>query len=241
MKKIKKDVQEECVESRKNVLDQGFVELIDYYPKKADLAIVNSARISFNQRSEVMGKREEGLINFLLKNRHGTPFEAVDFSFHVRLPIVVAREWMRHRVCSYNEISGRYRKLPTEFYLPARSDVRQQRGKPGNYIFEPAPVDVAMKFLDRLQEVYTLASRHYQEALEDGIAKEQARIMLPLALYTEFLYKTNLRSLMNFCSLRSHETAMWEIRQYSKAIEGLVREVVPVAWEAFKKNGRNQP
>lgn len=223
----------------KAVLDKGYVYLVR--SSGTDLDIVNSARVSFNKQVTSLGKADKGLINFLMRERHGTPFEMVDFTFKVKCPIAVMREWIRHRIASYNEMSGRYTKLEPEFYLPAPANVRHQVGKPGAYRYEPVPWDLATKVIQVLDDTYRYCDDKYNTLLSWGIAKEQARLVLPVGIYTKFYFKTNLRSLLNFFSLRSDETAMWEIRQYSLAMEELVKEIVPVAMEAFEKHGRRAP
>ena len=226
-------------EVRVDLLDQGFLSL--EHSAGDDLFIVNAARMSFLQKSVKLTKREEGLINFLMENRHGTPFEMVEFWWHVKCPIFVAREWFRHRIASYNEMSGRYRELPGEFYLPALDAVRTQVGKPGAYSFEPVDPELALKTLERFQAVYDMAWEQYQAMLADGIAKELARAVLPVGIYTEFIFKCNFRSVMNFISLRAAEDALYEIRTYAQSMAKIVANVVPVAWAKFEENGRVSP
>jgi len=221
------------------LLDKGFLVL-----EKAagdDLMIVNAARMSFKQRSLELTSKEEGLINFLMRGRHGTPFEMVEFWWHVKTPIFVAREWMRHRIASYNEMSGRYRELPLEFYLPALEQCRTQVGKPGNYHFEPLPTGVAVAGLEIMKDAYAYSASAYKTLLGMGFAKEVARDVLPVGIYTEFLFKTNLRSLMNFVSLRADEHALYEIRVYAQAMAKMIAEVVPIAWAKFEEHGREVP
>jgi thymidylate synthase (FAD) len=221
------------------MLDHGEIELLDYMGN--DLHIVNAARQSFGQASTELGEKEVGLINFLMRERHGTPFEMVQFMFQVKCPIFVAREWFRHRIASYNEYSGRYTKMMAEYYIPAREQMRKQTGKPGAYTFEPlSGSEAAFTRLD-IENSCRGAWRVYEELLARGVAKEVARMHLPVNMYTQFTWSINLRSLFNFISLRSHETAMWEIRQYSKTIEDLIRPIVPTAFEAFEKHGRTAP
>jgi thymidylate synthase (FAD) len=222
-----------------NLLDKGYVTLERFCG--TDIDIVNSARVSFNKHVTSLSKADKGLINFLMRERHGTPFEMVDFTFKVKCPIAVMREWIRHRIASYNEMSGRYTKLESEFYIPTPVNVRHQVGKPGAYRYEPVPWDLATRVIQILDDTYRYCDDKYKLLLSWGIAKEQARLVLPVGIYTKFYFKTNLRALFNFFSLRSDETAMWEIRQYSLAMEELVKEAVPVAMEAFEKHGRRSP
>ena len=222
-----------------DVLDKGFVRL--EHTAGDDLFIVNAARMSFLQKSTEITKKEEGLINFLMKNRHGTPFEMVEFWWHVKCPITVAREWFRHRIASYNEMSGRYRELPNEFYMPAPEAVRTQVGKPGAYRFEPLDTLKTSVALDIMTDAYAAAWEAYQNLLGLGVAKELARSVLSVGIYTEFMFKCNFRSLMNFISLRADDAAMYEIRQYAQAMAKLTANVVPAAWAKFEENDRTCP
>jgi thymidylate synthase (FAD) len=221
------------------VLDHGFVRLDGAMAD--DLSVVNGARVSFARRKEEMDDSDEGLIRFLMRDRHGTPFEHNSFRFHIRCPIFVAREWMRHRVGSFNEFSLRYAKASDDFYVPEADDVRSQVGKPGAYSFEPVPDDVAETTREQLQAVYDAAYRTYQELVELGVARELARCVLPVGAYTEFYWTVNARSLMNFLSLRNAETAQREIRRYAEACERFLEEKMPVTYAAFVANDRTAP
>jgi thymidylate synthase (FAD) len=221
------------------VLDHGFVRLDGAMAD--DLSVVNGARVSFARRKEEMDDSDEGLIRFLMRDRHGTPFEHNSFRFHIRCPIFVAREWMRHRVGSFNEFSLRYAKASDDFYVPEADDVRSQVGKPGAYSFEPVPDDVAETTREQLQAVYDFAYRTYQELVELGVARELARCVLPVGAYTEFYWTVNARSLLNFLSLRNAETAQREIRRYAEACERFLEEKMPVTYAAFVANDRTAP
>jgi thymidylate synthase (FAD) len=221
------------------VLDHGFVRLDGAMAD--DLSVVNGARVSFARRKEEMDESDEGLIRFLMRDRHGTPFEHNSFRFHIRCPIFVAREWMRHRVGSFNEFSLRYAKASDDFYVPEADDVRSQVGKPGAYSFEPVSEEVAETTRERLQAVYDTAYRTYQELVELGVARELARSALPVGAYTEFYWTVNARSLMNFLSLRNADTAQREIRRYAEACERFLEEQMPVTYAAFVANGRTAP
>jgi thymidylate synthase (FAD) len=222
-----------------SVLDHGFVRLDGALAD--DLSVVNGARVSFARRKEEMDESDEGLIRFLMRERHGTPFEHNAFRFHVRCPIFVAREWFRHRVGSFNEFSMRYARASDEFYVPAPEDVRTQVGKPGAYTFEPVSEELAEETRERLQEVYETAYRTYEELVEAGVAREVARAALPVGAYTEFYWTVNARSLMNFVSLRNSETAQREIRRYAEACERFLEEQMPVTYAAFVANNRTAP
>jgi thymidylate synthase (FAD) len=206
-----------------------------------DLSVVNGARVSFARRKEEMDESDEGLIRFLMRDRHGTPFEHNSFRFHIRAPIFVVREWMRHRVSSFNEFSLRYAKATDDFYVPALEDVRSQVGKPGAYSFEPVSDELAEETREKLQAVYETAYRTYEELVERGVARELARCALPVGAYTEFYWTVNARSLMNFLSLRNAETAQREIRGYAEACERFLEQLMPVTHAAFVANGRVAP
>lgn len=236
-----------------------------------DLAIVNAARVSYAKESEWLwrcsvcnrGNRasgtfglcgclegipirtllpaDAGLINYLMKNRHGTPFEMVVFTFRVKCPIGVSREWMRHRIGSFNEVSTRYVEMEPDFYVPKEEAIRRQIGKPGHYVMEPFPQDEAHGIDACFQQAYRDAYAMYQNMLSWGVAKELARNVLPLGLMTQFIWTVNLRSLLNFLSLRTHPTALLEIRQEAEEVERLARTVVPVAMTAWGEHGRLSP
>jgi thymidylate synthase (FAD) len=221
------------------VLDHGFVRLDDAMAD--DLSVANGARVSFARRKEELDESDEGLIRFLLRERHGTPFEHNAFRFHVRCPIFVAREWFRHRVGSFNEFSLRYAKATDDFYVPEPEDVRSQVGKPGAYSFEPVSDELAETTREQLQAVYETAFRAYEQLVELGVARELARAVLPVGAYTEFYWTVNARSLMNFLSLRNSETAQREIRRYAEACERFLEEKMPVTYAAFVANNRTAP
>jgi thymidylate synthase (FAD) len=221
------------------VLDHGFVRLDDAMAD--DLSVVNAARVSFARRKEEMDEGDEGLIRFLMRERHGTPFEHNSFRFHVRAPLFVAREWFRHRVGSFNEFSMRYARATDDFYVPEPDDVRSQVGKPGAYSFEPVSDELAETTREELKAVYEHAYATYQRLVEQGVARELARAALPVGAYTEFFWTVNARSLMNFVSLRAAETAQREIRRYADAVERFLEERMPITYEAFVANGRVAP
>jgi thymidylate synthase (FAD) len=221
------------------VLDHGFVRLDGALAD--DLSVVNGARVSFARRKTEMDDSDAGLIRFLVRDRHGTPFEHNAFRFHVRCPIFVAREWFRHRVGSFNEFSMRYARATDDFYLPEPEDVRSQVGKPGAYAFEPVSEELAEATREELRAVYEAAYATYERLVEQGVARELARAALPVGAYTEFFWTVNARSLMNFVSLRAAETAQREIRRYADAVERFFEERMPVTYAAFVANGRIAP
>ena len=221
------------------VLDHGFVRLDAAMAD--DLSVVNAARVSFARRKEAMDESDGGLIRFLLRERHGTPFEHNSFRFHVRAPLFVAREWFRHRVGSFNEFSMRYARATDDFYVPEPEDVRTQVGKPGSYSFETVDPELAEATREELRAVYDAAYATYESLVERGVARELARLVMPVGAYTEFYWTINARSLMNFVSLRAAETAQREIRRYAEACERFLEEKMPVTHAAFVAAGRVAP
>ena len=221
-----------------SVLDKGFVALDGALA--SDLAVVNGARVSFNQESDELGERDEGLIRFLIRERHGSPFEHGYFRFLVKAPLFVVREHHRHRSGhSYNEWSGRYSKMEPEFYVP--DNVRTQVGKPGAYSFEPVDEETREAARREIEENGERAFEAYERMLEQGVAKEIARAVLPLSTYTKYYWSCNPRSLMHFCGLRNHENAQWEIRQFAAAAESFLERLMPVTHAAFVANDRTAP
>jgi thymidylate synthase (FAD) len=230
---------EVITENTISVLDHGFVRLDD--SMASDLSVVNGARVSFARHKTEMDESDEGLIRFLMRDRHGTPFEHNAFRFHVRAPLFVAREWFRHRVGSFNEFSMRYAKATDDFYVPEPEDVRSQVGKPGAYSFEPVDPELAERTREELQALYDAAYTTYTRLVEEGVARELARLAMPMGAYTEFYWTVNARSLMNFISLRAAETAQREIRRYADACERFFAEKMPVTHAAFLDSGRVAP
>jgi thymidylate synthase (FAD) len=221
------------------VLDHGFVRLDD--AMASDLSVVNGARVSFARRKEEMEEADAGLIRFLMRERHASPFEHSVFRFHVRSPIFIAREWFRHRWGSFNEFSMRYAKATDEFYVPEPEDVRSQVGKPGAYSFEPVSDELAERTREELQAVYETAYETYERLVEAGVARELARSVIPVGAYTEFFWTVNARALMNFVSLRAADAAQREIRMYAEAVESFFEQKMPVTHAAFVAAGRIAP
>jgi thymidylate synthase (FAD) len=226
-------------ESTIEVLDHGFVRLDDAMAD--DLSVVNGARVSFARRKTEMDNSDEGLIRFLMRDRHGSPFEHNAFRFHIRCPIFVAREWFRHRIGSFNEFSMRYAKATDDFYVPEATDVRSQVGKPGAYSFEPVSDELADQAREEIQAVYDQAFATYERLVEAGVARELARAVMPVGAYTQFYWTVNARALMNFVSLRNSEFAQLEIRRYAEAVEEFLARQMPVTHAAFVANNRMSP
>jgi thymidylate synthase (FAD) len=221
------------------VLDHGFVRLDGAMAD--DLAVVNGARVSFARLRTELDEADKGLIRFLMRERHATPFEHAVFRFHVRCPIFVAREWVRHRWSSFNEFSMRYARATDDFYVPEAEDVRTQVGKPGAYSFDPVDPELAETTREELRAVYETAYATYERLVEQGVARELARAVLPVGAYTEFYWTVNARALMNFVSLRAADTAQREIRRYADAVEHFLAEKMPITYEAFVASGRVAP
>ena len=220
------------------ILDKGFIALDGAFA--SDLAVVNAARVSFNAHSQELSSRDEGLIRYLIRNRHGSPFEHGYFRFLVKAPLFVVREHHRHRAGhSYNEWSGRYSKMRAEFYVP--DNVRTQVGKPGSYTFEPVDEETRETARQEIERQSQEAFAAYERMLELGVAKEVARTVLPLNMYTTYYWSCNPRSLMHFCSLRNSEFAQYEIRQYAHAAESFLERHMPVTHAAFVANDRTAP
>ena len=210
------------------VLDFGVVRLVDFMG--GDSAVVQSARVSFG-KGMTNDERDRRLILFLLANGHETPFEHSVFKFHIKCPIFVARQWFRHRMASYNEISGRYTEMKEEFCLPEQ--LRTQKAR--NYKYGELDSAQNTELLKKIADHYNASFELYKELLDRGVAKEHSRIVLPLSLYTQFYWTINSRSLMNFVKLRIDEHAQYEIRQYAHAINDIFKEKMPWTHEAFVK------
>jgi thymidylate synthase (FAD) len=213
-------------------LDKGFVRLIDVMGD--DRAIVQAARVSYGEGTRTPSD-DRKLIRYLMRHRHTSPFEMVEFKFHIKLPIFVARQWIRHRTANVNEYSGRYSILREEFYEPEPEQIRPQSplNKQGR-ASTPLPEAQAQAILERLRRTQQALYAEYQELLAQNVARELARINLPLSLYTEWYWKIDLHNLFHFLRLRLDEHAQYEIRVYARTIAGIVKVVVPLAWEAFE-------
>lgn len=217
------------------VLDHGFVRLVDHMG--SDLSVVRAARVSHDAAWRVGTEKDDArLIHYLWKHKHTTPFEAVTFTFEVKAPIFVLRQWHRHRTWSFNEVSARYTELPEEYYLPAIDQIRKQsttnkqgRGEP----LDELQADYAHHWLmDNNKQSF----RCYQGLLERGVARELARTVLPVATYSHMFATVNLLNLFRFMTLRSDEHAQYEIRVYSDAMLKLVNNIVPVCVAAYAGN-----
>ncbi len=222
------------------ILDKGFIRLDAC--DATDLSVVNAARVSFGAKSEELSDKDKGLIGFLMREKHGTPFEHNFFRFHIKAPIFVVREWFRHRIgWSYNEYSGRYSEMPQEAYMPEPEQMRTQVGKPGSYTFEQMEDWEAETARTAIKLGYFQAFNAYDMLLSKGVAKEVARLVIPVGAYTESYAKTNARALMNFINLRGDSNAQWEIQQYSNGLETIFEKQMPVTYSHFAYNGKVAP
>lgn len=222
---------------------------VDYlYGSGGDLAVVRAARVSTKGKNEPT-EDAPGLINFLMANRHGTPFEHNSMTFFVSAPIFVFREFHRHRIgFGYNEESGRYKQLDPVFYLPPAHRPLVQEGKPGHYIFVPGTQDQHDLTTSMLKTTYRVAYGSYEAMLGQGVAKEVARAALPVAIYSSMYVTCNARSLMSFLSLRTKDESskfpsypQWEIEQVALALEAEFAKTFPITHNSFCKNGRVSP
>jgi len=199
-----------------------------------DTSIVQAARVSYGKGTKTVSE-DRNLIRYLMRHRHTSPFEMVEYKFHVKLPIFVARQWIRHRTANVNEYSGRYSILPDEFYIPSPDDVRKQsRTNKQGRSDEPIDIETANEFIEDLQKTQNLLYERYNWYLSHEIARELARINLPLSTYTEWYWKIDLHNLFHFLELRLHPTAQFEIREYAKVIAQIVKATCPIAYEAFE-------
>lgn len=221
-----------------DVLDNGEIELLDCMA--SDIDVVNAAKVSFATYVKELDESSIGLIKYLMRNKHATPFEHCVFKFRIKAPIFVTREWMRHRWSSFNEMSMRYHQPANiDYYTPAYNKIRKQIGKPGAYSFEEiSDPEVKDAFYSIFQQTVLQADEAYYKLIDLGIAKEIARCVLPVTQYTEFIWTVNARSLINFISLRNEGNAQYEINEYAKIIEDIFQEKMPISHEAFIESGR---
>ncbi len=234
-----------------NVLDHGFVRLVSYMqPAKpdvklvdgewedswtGDLEIVRNARASYDTdwRTGDDSGKDEKLVNYLYKNKHTSPFEAMVFTFEIKAPIFVIRQWHRHRTWSYNEVSARYTELPEEFYVPP---ALYEQGQGNKQMSADKVITSNEMFLKEMEYQNTQAFNLYHCMLKAGVSRELARTVLPLSTYSRFFGTVNLHNLFKFCSLRLHPHAQAEIQVYARALLDLVKPICPIAVQAFEEN-----
>jgi thymidylate synthase (FAD) len=215
------------------LLDSGSLRLIDVMPAvDADGAIVSAARVSYAAGTKATSSKR-ALLRYLMRNRHNSPFEMVEFKFHVKAPIFVARQWFRHRTGSFNEVSARYSILPDEVYSPAAASIEAQAvdNKQGR---QPGLTESVQEFAAMtLKQMPAHAFSDYNTLIELGVARELARMILPVSTYTEFIWKVDLLNLMKFIQLRADSHAQYEIRVYAEALAKIVEARAPLTFEAF--------
>lgn len=231
MAHVKNEKADALLDKEFKVLDHGFVRLVDYMG--GDAAIVQAARVSYGEGTKKVSE-DRALIRYLMRRRHTSPFEMVEFKFHVKLPIFVARQWIRHRTANVNEYSGRYSVMKEEFYIPEAKDIRFQStvNKQGR-AEEEVPDELKRRFIDFLKRTHAASYEEYERLIDQGLARELARIGLPLSLYTEWYWKIDLHNLFHFLRLRLDPHAQLEIRQYANIMADMVKIVCPMAYEAF--------
>lgn len=216
-------------------LDHGFVRLIEVMGD--DASIVQAARVSYGQGTKSV-RADRGLIFYLMQHQHTTPFEMVEFKFHCKMPIFVARQWIRHRTANVNEVSGRYSVMEDIFWTPSLEDLRKQSftnrqgSVEGDIISEPEAREIQKTFMEDQRRIYD-EYRHY---LNVGVAREVARANLPLSIYTEWYWKIDLHNLLHFLQLRLDPHAQKEIRIYAEAMAHFVKQKCPIVWESFEEH-----
>lgn len=228
---------EKILDKEFKVLDKGFIRLVDYMG--TDARIVQSARVSYGEGTKTV-REDAALIDYLLRNKHTSPFEQVVFTFHVKLPIFVARQWIRHRTARLNEISGRYSILKAEFYVPAGNDIALQSSdnKQGR-MNEAVPQDLQNEVINSLQKQQEEIYAGYSKLLDKNIARELARINLPLSTYTEWYWQIDLHNLFHFLRLRMDAHAQKEIRDYAEVMFEICKTVTPLACASFERHRKN--
>lgn len=220
-----------------NVLDHGFVRLVD--SMGSDLSVVRSARVSYD--ADWRAGEDEGsdvrLINYLIRNKHTSPLEAVQFTFEVKCPMFVARQWMRHRSWGFNEVSARYSVLPNEMYVPGRGHIGVQNSD-NKQMRDLVEVDEAHELMciEAIRTANNAAYSVYEKLIKDKCPREIARGVLPMNIYTHFFATVDLHNLMHFLKLRDHAHSQYEIQVYAKGMTDLIEPIVPVCVAAYRKH-----
>ncbi len=231
------DIMDGAARWEVGVHDHGLVALCDVMPrlvpegKTADFAIVQAARVSYGEGTKKVNE-DRGLIRYLARHRHTTPFEMVEFKFHHVMPIFIARQWIRHRTAKVNEYSARYSVVRDRFYHPTLANVRRQsmtNRQGGSEAMDELTAKEFLAYLDKTESLY----KDYEQLMEKGVSRELARIGLPVSVYTEWYWKIDLHNLFHFLSLRMDSHAQQEIQDYAKAMFALIQPIVPIAAEAF--------
>ncbi|MBA8757459.1 MULTISPECIES: FAD-dependent thymidylate synthase [Wolbachia] len=224
-----KEIDEILYEEHK-VLDHGFIRVMDYMG--SDSAIVQAARVSYGKGTKQISQ-DEALIKYLMRHHHTTPFEMCEIKFHVKLPIFVARQWIRHRTANVNEYSARYSILDNEFYTPKPEQVAKQSDNNKQGSGEAFDPDTSKEIIDSLTNDSNLVYSHYEKFIEQGLAREIARTNLMLNYYTQFYWKIDLHNLLHFLKLRADKHAQYEIRVYAEVMLDIIKKWVPLAYNAF--------
>ncbi len=215
------------------VLDKGFVRLVDYMG--GDQRIVQSARVSYGEGTKTV-RQDRALIHYLIKHWHTSPFEQVQLTFHCKMPIFIARQWIRHRTARLNEISGRYSIMKDEFYVPEPAQVSFQSTNNKQGRSDSLPLEEAMAIIAQMEQEQKDAYADYTGLIDKGVARELARTNLPLSLYTEWYWQIDLHNLFHFIRLRIDPHAQYEIRVYAEALAKCAKAVAPFAYEAFEEH-----
>lgn len=221
-----------------HLLDKGFLRVVDVMPRlvnqgeTADQAVAQAARVSYQSGTKT-ARDDRGLIRYLMRHRHTSPFEMVELKFHAKLPIFVARQWVRHRTASINEVSARYSVLANEFYTPSPDNIKAQSTTNKQGSGGDLPDDIAERTESVLELAGDFAFREYEKLLGLGVARETARMVLPVSTYTEWYWKANLLNVFRFIALRADPHAQMEIRVYAEAMAHLVGQIAPNSFEAF--------
>jgi thymidylate synthase (FAD) len=234
------DVLTNVSEKTIKCLDKGHVTILDVMPrlvpddrKTADYAIVQAARVSYGDGTKTINE-DRGLIRYLLRQKHTTPFEMIEIKFNVKMPIFIARQMVRHRTANINEYSGRYSMMKDEFYKPEIENVRQQSSVNKQGSGESINEVDASNFIEKIDFICNQSYEEYEKAIQNGVAREQARMLLPVNLYTEWYWKVDLHNLLHFLALRCDAHAQWEIRVFANAMLELIKPIVPWAVEAWE-------
>lgn len=216
-----------------NVLDHGYVRLVGHMGD--DLSVVRSARVSYDAAPR--GNDDTALIGYLMRNRHTSPFESVNFTFEVKAPIFVFRQWHRHRTWSYNEVSARYTELPEEFYVPERGKIgKQSTDNKQMRVDDELTMGASATILGLIRNSNEASFLAYKGLIASGTPRELARSVLPVGTYSKMFASVDLHNLFHFCKLRLHPHAQYEIRVYAEAMLNLIEPIVPVCVAAWKEH-----
>lgn len=226
------DILEHAPNVEYKIHSHGFIKLIDSLPrlvpkgKTADFAVIEAARISYGKKTKKV-RDSKGLINYLVKSGHWSPFEMVELKFYVKMPIFVARQWVRHRTANINEYSGRYSEMKNEFYTPILKDL-------------DTPLNNSIEYCNYLEKYHEKCYKDYKYFVEElGIPREKARCILPLSSYTEWYWKSDLKNIFNFLTQRESPHAQKEIRDYANAMHNILKGILPISIGAYEKYEKN--